>query len=771
MYRIDTPNSTTDGQFVDGSPLEGVAPTIIGHQWLNGVQGELVNVVEASGQALEKGNVNQLLAAILVLAGAELVAETAFELEVEAPRNLSQFEFFNVGDLWGIAKTSALFEDDVTMVRTGTFVLTKLAGDTWSRGDTIYWDVSTGFATADGNWGGKKRIGFAAGDGLASAETGAVILTGDTSAATAVAWNMVAMMMDDAGLSQCPWEADRHRWPGEFPYPNCNFLVNTAKPLSLRMTNARVNARCAPTRASIASGRSGHITPSHPHGTGIGDVDGQNPVGQDPFYDGLTSAHNPWPAVAKAAGSTHALGHFGKWHLYNYSPAAGNVTNRRSPIDVGGFDVAHQVGLTGAGGGPFFGYYNFPYYYNETNAANDTTTNPVTGVFSPTFLWEKMVEWLEEQVAAKKPFFMNWWMNMPHGLLPAIEQLIGPDIGNGPERLHTTYTYEQLVPDAAGPNGETAEGGYYADGTPYPGYVFTDQSSEPYLSAPYGPEGQVHVSWRRGVSMFECLDRLTEMLYQHLETLDPVAAAATMWMQYSDNGAAISELTPLTTAEFGPSGQNLGPEYANVIPPTADGTDTGDPYHNAQHAKGSIHDEGILTPLLIWGRPIPENLRGTDCDRVIGAQDFYNTFLDVVAPGVWEDSLGATELAKVDGVSFFDNLFTGDNTGSDYSYHSVFYPGWVEDINAEVFEYEQAVIGGPNSTDAAGYKLSRTYEKTYPSGPIVKTKTLFLYDLNADPDESNDLRPYAQANLTEPEGLALLELIDAYTAHFDYPSD
>ncbi len=560
--------------------------------------------------------------------------------------------------------------------------------------------------------------------------------------------NVIAIMLDDAGRSQFPCYDDLNRWPAGYPYPSMPFLDSIQSGEALRFTNARVNPRCAPTRAAIMTGRMGHRTSTHRNGTGVGDVPGFTP-NQNPFFEGIKSTHNPWPAVARAAGTTHTMATFGKYQLFSYQNEF-TVTNRRAQVDIAGYDESHEFVRSGAGA-PGFGYYNYPYYFSSQDVQHDFSLGPVVGSLSSVDLYEDLVAWVDAQVALGKPFFVNWWANMPHGLLPAMAQNVGPDLGAGPTQLHFTYTFEELIPLAISPDGQVfPPGGYDRDG------VFDDTSA-------YTAEGAVHVAWRRAVAMFECTDTLMGLLYDHVQTNHPEAFANTVWMMYSDNGAGSPELQPIYTHEFGPAGMDLGASFASVIPPTSDGTPDGTPFHRPADAKGSVKDEGILTPLLVWGEPIPASLRGTDCDRLVEATDFYNTFLDFLAPGAWQTILGQ-DLDSVDGLSFHANLFSGNAEGRPYSYHQIFYPGWIAAVTTEIYGYEQCVIGSPASVSAAGWKLSRIYEREYPDGAVLQPKTFELYDLNADPAELVDR--YADLGIDPDVTAAVDELMPRYVEKY-----
>lgn len=65
-----TNTASADGGFTQGNPAAGVDATRITAEWLNAVQWELVNLIQASGSALDPASNWQLLHAIQALAGA-----------------------------------------------------------------------------------------------------------------------------------------------------------------------------------------------------------------------------------------------------------------------------------------------------------------------------------------------------------------------------------------------------------------------------------------------------------------------------------------------------------------------------------------------------------------------------------------------------------------------------------------------------------------------------------------------------------------------------
>lgn len=69
MFKIDSPGATINNLFTEGNPSLGIPATEVSDEWLNDVQGSLVEVIEGEGIALVKGDDLQLQAAILSMIG------------------------------------------------------------------------------------------------------------------------------------------------------------------------------------------------------------------------------------------------------------------------------------------------------------------------------------------------------------------------------------------------------------------------------------------------------------------------------------------------------------------------------------------------------------------------------------------------------------------------------------------------------------------------------------------------------------------------------
>lgn len=65
MHRIDAPGYAVGNTFTDGNPSTGTPATIVDAAWLNDVQENVAQVIEASGLTLSKGDYTQLLKAIV----------------------------------------------------------------------------------------------------------------------------------------------------------------------------------------------------------------------------------------------------------------------------------------------------------------------------------------------------------------------------------------------------------------------------------------------------------------------------------------------------------------------------------------------------------------------------------------------------------------------------------------------------------------------------------------------------------------------------------
>lgn len=80
MHRIDAPGATQENLFTEGNPTLGIPATQVSDDWLNDVQENIAEVIEAAGIVLDKGNYAQLTSAILALIMEALDYATAAEI-------------------------------------------------------------------------------------------------------------------------------------------------------------------------------------------------------------------------------------------------------------------------------------------------------------------------------------------------------------------------------------------------------------------------------------------------------------------------------------------------------------------------------------------------------------------------------------------------------------------------------------------------------------------------------------------------------------------
>ena len=99
MHKIDT-NTAVDGRFVDKNASLGVDGTVVDAAWLNSVQDEICNVVEAAGKTLNKQDNSQMASAIGILTKREcaktVIASSSVKQGVSAT-------IFRISDYFSLA--------------------------------------------------------------------------------------------------------------------------------------------------------------------------------------------------------------------------------------------------------------------------------------------------------------------------------------------------------------------------------------------------------------------------------------------------------------------------------------------------------------------------------------------------------------------------------------------------------------------------------------------------------------------------------------------
>ena len=273
-------------------------------------------------------------------------------------------------------------------------------------------------------------------------------------------------------------------------------------------------------------------------------------------------------------------------------------------------------------------------------------------------------------------------------------------------------------------------------------------------SSPYGPLGQISVAYRRMIANMESIDRGCQMLDDWLQLNYPEVHANTLWVIHADNGPTESDASPRAdswashydnsgtsisiTGGGGPSLRTRGDlvptrwttlrdsegdtavwDNYSALPPCVGGRDAltdqffgwtsgvDSPditYHNPDHSKNQVNDDGILTHLSVWGYNLHEG--GNDATAFIDACDFYKFVLDIIDPGSYDVALSPEgKYYAQDSVSFAPSLADPSFVPKTSTLHQIFIPSGGSEGNLR--RIERCVIDV-----ASNYKLMRRYNET-----------------------------------------------------------
>jgi arylsulfatase len=207
--------------------------------------------------------------------------------------------------------------------------------------------------------------------------------------------NIVVILVDDMGFS------DLGCYGGEIPTPNLDALAKNG----LRFTQFYNTARCCPTRAALLTGL-------YPHQTGVGWMTDDQ---KQPGYEGrLNDRCVTMAEVLRPAGYLTAM--TGKWHVgQNHG-----VTPKSR-----GFDRS----LNAVAGGFFFA--DSPraeLFLDGEKLAKDDPRLPKD--WYSTDLWTTFgLKFVDDALAAKKPFYLHLCHNAPHFPLQAPKAEIDKFLG------------------------------------------------------------------------------------------------------------------------------------------------------------------------------------------------------------------------------------------------------------------------------------------------------------------------------------------------------
>jgi arylsulfatase len=199
--------------------------------------------------------------------------------------------------------------------------------------------------------------------------------------------NIVVILVDDMGFS------DLGCYGSEISTPNLDALAANG----LRFTQFYNTARCCPTRASLLTGL-------YPHQSGVGHMT------QDKGAPGYTGRLNDkcvtMAEVLKPAGYLTAMS--GKWHV---GQEFGEAPWTR------GFDRS----LNSVQGGFYYSNPKHKLYLNGKQLEDDDPALPKNW-YTTDLYTDFSVKFIDEALAAKKPFFLYLAYNAPHFPLQAPEE-------------------------------------------------------------------------------------------------------------------------------------------------------------------------------------------------------------------------------------------------------------------------------------------------------------------------------------------------------------
>jgi len=209
---------------------------------------------------------------------------------------------------------------------------------------------------------------------------------GSLAAAVAVsaAPNVLLVIADDFGIDAAALYAEPGDPVSRAPMPHLAALAEAG----LTFTQAYACPVCSPTRAALLTGR-------HGFRTGVG-----APV-SPAAGNALAETEFTLPRAFAAAGSAHALKHFGKWHL-----SAGLNINR-TPATTGGWPA-----YSGSLGGAVSDYHAWTKV--ETDGTLAGTTSQTVTTYATTDVVDDATAWIAQQRAAGTPWFAWVAFNAPH---------------------------------------------------------------------------------------------------------------------------------------------------------------------------------------------------------------------------------------------------------------------------------------------------------------------------------------------------------------------
>jgi len=357
--------------------------------------------------------------------------------------------------------------------------------------------------------------------------------------------NIVILLADDMGFS------DIGCYGGEIATPHLDALASNG----LRFSQFYNAGRCCPTRASLLTGL-------YPHQTGVGHMTGDDGV---PGYRGFLNDRCVTIAeVLRPAGYFTAM--TGKWHVGDRDPAC-------LPLQRG-FDRFYGVP---EGGGFYFKVKKGRTILDGNDVLYSAERQTPDGWYSTDAWTEQGIRFIDEALAAKKPFFLYLAHNAPHFPLQAPPEDIARWRGKfreGWDVLRQRRYQRQIelgVIDPAWPLSPRPEGV-----KAWANLSETERDRFDHIMAIYA-------------AVMERMDRSVGRLVAALKERD--ALDNTLILFLSDNGG---------NAESGPNGRTGGPGQpgaadSDVFCGQSWATLENTPFRRYKHYN---HEGGIATPLI-----------------------------------------------------------------------------------------------------------------------------------------------------------------------------
>ncbi len=386
--------------------------------------------------------------------------------------------------------------------------------------------------------------------------------------------NIVCILVDDMGFS------DISCYGGEIPTPNIDALARNG----VRFTQFYNTGRCCPTRASLLTGL-------YSHQTGIGLMTGDQKV---EGYRGFLNDRCATAAeLLRDAG--YFTAHTGKWHV-------GHREQSMWPLQRG-FDRFYGIV---EGGGFYFKVKEGRTVKEGNDTIFSVSQQPPAGWYTTGVWTEQGIRFVDEALAAKKPFFLYVAHNAPHFPLQAPEEEIARYRGKfkaGWQKLRDARHQRQIEAGIVNKEWPLAP---WPDAPPvWDSLSAEEQDRFDHLMAIYAA----------------VMDRLDRSIGQLVSALKERGVLDnTLLVFLSDNGG---------TAEGGPRGRSEGPEplgsaESDVFYGRGWATVSNTPF---RRYKRFCHEGGISTPLIVhWPAQIREG--GALRHQVGHVIDLVPTFLD-----------------------------------------------------------------------------------------------------------------------------------------------